>query len=670
MASQVHYYVHLCVFCAMMMCSRCHSTVAQKPDDLHPSGEPHVPHVSDHRFFLQEIFTKYGHDGQMTFEGFEHLLESLGLGNIIINDHDVKAHKEEAFRNAHDTHEHAKKVDVFDFTKKKESEEKVSSHSHRHPSDLHDDQGRYHTSQQMASSTTRKSVSSNESRYRHSSRNALPPAQGSEKLTTAQTDYRPMETPENRTQDHSLHSSDSIYHYHLKEANIPELLMNITHLVDQHQELKDESPEVFIQQCLSPKEILETFGIDYKSSLNPVSFLHLCPAIIYELDQRHCMFQDYSHKKVINIVTVDQWLYSSVAVVAISLCGLFSVAVIPIMQKWFYQTLLQFLVGLAIGSLSGDALLHLMPHAMLGGEGSHDHDIASSLEVAEKTAVWRGFTALGGILFFFVAEKLLASLTVYRKQKKDASSTKAVSPVQSALLEGSVGQKLSQYRKNSYDYQNKDEMIKMMQVDSCAQSHTGQDMTYSASSCHRDPLDSFDVEILQPRGHGHSHDVPHTVTAVAWMVIMGDGLHNFCDGLAIGAAFASGVEGGISTTVAVFCHELPHELGDFAMLLKTGMKVRQALLYNILSSILCFIGMVIGVSLGNVHSATSWVFAGTAGMFLYIALVDMLPELSSSSSNSGSTVQQLAVQVLGICTGVSIMLLIANYEQDLQTLVS
>ncbi|GBO23924.1 Zinc transporter foi, partial [Araneus ventricosus] len=147
-------------------------------------------------------------------------------------------------------------------------------------------------------------------------------------------------------------------------------------------------------------------------------------------------------------------------------------------------------------------------------------------------------------------------------------------------------------------------------------------------------------------GHAHSHEIPQSVSAVAWMVIMGDGLHNFCDGLAIGAAFASSDADGISTTVAVFCHELPHELGDFAMLLKTGMKVKQALFYNGLSSVLCFIGMLIGVSLGNVHSATNWVFAGTAGMFLYIALVDMLPELASPSVNSATAMTTLLVQVI------------------------
>jgi hypothetical protein len=61
--------------------------------------------------------------------------------------------------------------------------------------------------------------------------------------------------------------------------------------------------------------------------------------------------------------------------------------------------------------------------------------------------------------------------------------------------------------------------------------------------------------------HGHVHSAPHSLSAVAWMVVMGDGLHNFTDGLAIGAAFAAGIPGGLSTALAVFCHELPHELG-------------------------------------------------------------------------------------------------------------
>ena len=59
------------------------------------------------------------------------------------------------------------------------------------------------------------------------------------------------------------------------------------------------------------------------------------------------------------------------------------------------------------------------------------------------------------------------------------------------------------------------------------------------------------------------------------MVILGDGIHNFCDGAAIGAAFAASTTVGFSTSIAVICHELPHEIGDFAVLINTGMTVRK-----------------------------------------------------------------------------------------------
>lgn len=124
--------------------------------------------------------------------------------------------------------------------------------------------------------------------------------------------------------------------------------------------------------------------------------------------------------------------------------------------------------------------------------------------------------------------------------------------------------------------------------------------------------------------HGHVHSPPNSLSAVAWMVIMGDGLHNFTDGMAIGAAFSNNIAGGFSTAVAVFCHELPHELGDFAVLLKAGMSARQAVYYNILSSVLSFIGTIVGILIGDTPEASAWIFAGAAGMFIYIGLVDMV----------------------------------------------
>lgn len=124
--------------------------------------------------------------------------------------------------------------------------------------------------------------------------------------------------------------------------------------------------------------------------------------------------------------------------------------------------------------------------------------------------------------------------------------------------------------------------------------------------------------------HGHVHSPPKTLSAVAWMVVMGDGLHNFTDGMAIGAAFSNSIAGGFSTAIAVFCHELPHELGDFAVLLKAGISARKAVYYNVLSSVLSFFGMVIGIIVGDTPEASAWIFACAAGMFIYIALVDMV----------------------------------------------
>ena len=94
------------------------------------------------------------------------------------------------------------------------------------------------------------------------------------------------------------------------------------------------------------------------------------------------------------------WLVSTGAILAISLCGVFGVLVIPIMQKVFYQHLIQFLVALAIGTLAGDALLHLYPHALLADLHQHGHEQAHGTgggheaEDFHQKSVWKGFCGM------------------------------------------------------------------------------------------------------------------------------------------------------------------------------------------------------------------------------------------------------------------------------------
>ena len=101
-------------------------------------------------------------------------------------------------------------------------------------------------------------------------------------------------------------------------------------------------------------------------------------------------------------------------------------------------------------------------------------------------------------------------------------------------------------------------------------------------------------------------------------------MHNFSDGLAIGASFANSLTAGIGTTIAVFFHELPHEIGDFSILIKNKYSLKKALCFNILSSLLCFLGVFVGLIIGSIEIVSNWSFLVIAGTFIYISFVDIV----------------------------------------------
>ena len=156
---------------------------------------------------------------------------------------------------------------------------------------------------------------------------------------------------------------------------------------------------------------------------------------------------------------------------------------------------------------------------------------------------------------------------------------------------------------------------------------------------------SFNKKSNHSHGHSHSHiyktsrekahhehhkkheDEINDVKLIAWMVLMGDGLHNFADGLAIGASFASSLTTGFGTAIAVLCHELPHERGDFAVLRKAGVSLKRALVFNAVSALLCMLGVLVGLLIGSFIFLTNFTFLFIAGTFLYISLVDMVSSL-------------------------------------------
>lgn len=146
----------------------------------------------------------------------------------------------------------------------------------------------------------------------------------------------------------------------------------------------------------------------------------------------------------------------------------------------------------------------------------------------------------------------------------------------------------------------------------------------------------------------HCHDGVCGVHTFTYLNLIGDGLHNFMDGMVIAAGFASSVSLGVFTTVLVIVHEIPQELGDFGVLVYGGFSKRKALFCNFLSALTAFGGALIGYFLSSRIAGFSYILlALTAGGFIYIASADLVPEIHKETDLRKSGLS-LAFFLLGI----------------------
>jgi zinc and cadmium transporter len=126
----------------------------------------------------------------------------------------------------------------------------------------------------------------------------------------------------------------------------------------------------------------------------------------------------------------------------------------------------------------------------------------------------------------------------------------------------------------------------------------------------------------------HCHEGKCDIHAFTYLNLVGDGIHNFIDGLIIAASYIVAIPLGIATTIAVIFHEIPQEIGDFGVLVYGGFTVRRALCYNFLSAVTAIVGAVVGYALsGYFAGALPLLLPFAAGGFIYIASSDLIPEL-------------------------------------------
>uniref|UniRef100_A0A8C4V684 Metal cation symporter ZIP14 n=1 Tax=Falco tinnunculus TaxID=100819 RepID=A0A8C4V684_FALTI len=348
---------------------------------------------------------------------------------------------------------------------------------------------------------------------------------------------------------------------------------------------------VNLSRCFSSVELFAIHNLSEGSAVGHSEFKEFCPTILQQLESRACASENLENEE--NEQTEESrpssaevWGYGFLCVTVISLCSLVGASVVPFMKKTFYKRLLLYFIALAIGTLYSNALFQLIPEAF-GFNPQEDYYVSKSAVV------------FGGFYLFFFTEKVLKMLL---KQKDQALPSKKDQ-------EEGITEKLQNG--------DLDHMIPHITSELECKTPSGDEKVVVGS------LSVQDLQASQSACYWLKEVRYSDIGTLAWMITLSDGLHNFIDGLAIGASFTVSVFQGISTSVAILCEEFPHELGDFVILLNAGMTIRQALFFNFISACCCYVGLAFGIVAGS-HFSANWIFALAGGMFLYIALADMV----------------------------------------------
>jgi len=290
----------------------------------------------------------------------------------------------------------------------------------------------------------------------------------------------------------------------------------------------------------------------------------------------------------------DIWLHSIGSTLLISAAPFFILYLVPLDNTESMQPRLKTLLAFASGGLLGDAFLHLIPHAVSPHDHSshshsHHHGHDEHEEHNHGHDMWIGLWVLSGIIVFLAVEKVVRLLKI------------------------------------GHDHHS--------------HSHA-HDKTEKKSE-----KKSGDKEKLIKKKEEKKEEKPLEVAG--YLNLAADFTHNFTDGLAIGASYLAGNSIGIVTTITILLHEVPHEIGDFAILIKSGCSRKKAMVLQLTTALGALAGNVLAL-LGTSETSNPWILPFTAGGFIYIATVSVIPELLESTTKLGQSLKEIFALLLGV----------------------
>lgn len=369
---------------------------------------------------------------------------------------------------------------------------------------------------------------------------------------------------------------------------------------------------------------------------------------------------------------VGLWVHAMGCSLLVSMASLICLIILPVIfiQGKPSKAVVDSLAVFGAGAMLGDAFLHQLPHAF-GGEHSHSHDEHAHHHGHEHSHSHSlkdlsvGLSVLGGIVLFLLVEKLVR----YVEGISGGAN--------SAWSHGHH----HHHRKNGKKMKDDNDACDNQQSESLSEKNQST-LTPESVDCLTGEKQTEHESLLRKRnsisglredksdsvaGNGSTNDIKSlkekepaqspSNLVFGYLNLFSDGVHNFTDGMALGSAFLLyGSVGGWSRTVFLLAHELPQEVGDFGILVRSGFSVSKALFFNFLSALVALVGTALALLLGQDPGQSSLIEGFTAGGFIYIAVAGVLPEMNNGNSTLKGTFIQLTSLILGMAVALGISL--------------
>ncbi|XP_013786533.1 protein catecholamines up-like [Limulus polyphemus] len=349
--------------------------------------------------------------------------------------------------------------------------------------------------------------------------------------------------------------------------------------------------------------------------------------------------------------TAKLWFEAIGSTFLISVAPFLILIFIPVDNSVEHKPLLKILLSFASGGLLGDAFLHLIPHALMphdysvssSGEshfhshGSSDTNLGSETHSHDLSV---GLWVLAGIVAFLMVEKFVRIVKGGHTHSHSIINKETLHSHKEIECNDMDKKKEDDDSENTNCGGNDDGSLKHDQ-----KSKEGKISTNDTNKA---------VSLSDKQGELSDGDVK----VAGYLNLAADFTHNFTDGLAIGASYLAGRNIGIVTTITILFHEVPHEIGDFAILIQSGCSKKKAMMLQLVTAAGALTGTLCSlIAEGAGEEASTWILPFTAGGFIYIATVSVIPEILEDTK-----FWQSVKEIIALLVGVFMMVVIAQFE--------